>query len=199
MAWFNRTFGYKVSGIEYAEAAASTTRKNLGVQEVQADVLVQDFLTWDIEPGKFDVVFSAGFIEHFRDVNPVMTRICSLSRQFVVTIVPNLDGINGGILKALNPDIYAQHNPIDVSMLEALHARCGMRTLFCDYVGGVQLRRPGADFRFIREHRYWGRVVHAPIIAFNRASMSLGRLLKYTPRSKMLSATLMYIGDKPEG
>lgn len=199
MAWFNRTFGYKVSGIEYAEVAASTTRRNLDVQGIQAEVLVQDFRTWDFEPGAYDVVFSGGFIEHFRDVSPVMTRLCGLSRHFVVTIVPNLDGINGGILKAFNPDTYAAHNPIDVSTLEALHARCGMRTLFCDYVGGIQLRRPGADCRFIREHRYWGRAVHAPIIAFNRASAILGKFLKYAPRSKRLSPGLMYIGDKPEG
>lgn len=198
MAWFNTAFGYKVSGVEYAEIAAATAKKNLASQGVQGDIIVEDFFTWDSEPGKYDVVFSSGFIEHFRDVSPVMERLCRLSSRFVVTVVPNIYGVNGAIRKVFNPKGYAEHVPIDIPALEAIHAQCGMRTLFCDYVGGAQFIRPGANRQWIIEHRYCSRVLHAPVVAFNRLSLSLGRHLNYTLRSKMLSATLMYIGEKPE-
>lgn len=198
MAWFNKTFDYKVSGVEYAEKAAAMTTKNMKVQGIDAAVLVGDFFAHDFSQ-KYDVVFSRGFIEHFRDMSPVVERICSLSKRFVVTIVPNIYGINGAIRKVFNPRGYAEHNPIDVPMLKSLHAQCGMKTLFCDYVEGVQFIRPFGHYRFIKEHRYCEHIVHAPVIAFNRLSATTGDFLSYTPRSQMLSASLMYIGSKQEG
>lgn len=203
MAYFNRQFGCQVSGIEYAEIAASITRKNLDMQGVQAEIFVQDFLSWGFEPRKYEVAFSAGFIEHFRDMAPVMERICSLSNRFVVTIVPNLYGINGVIRKLFSPKNFTEHIPIDVSTLEALHAHCGMRKLFCDYVGGVEFVPPGAGSRFFREfyreHRNCARIIYGPVSMFNRLSMNLARILKHTPNSRMFSNTLMYIGEKAKG
>ena len=196
MAYFDREFGYHVSGLEYAEVAAAITRKNLDMQGVQGEILVQDFLSWEFELRRYEVVFSAGFIEHFRDVAPVMERICGLSSRFVVTIVPNLCGINGVIRKLFSPKNFAEHVPIDASTLEALHARCGMRKLFCGYVGGVQFVPPGDGSRFYREHRNWARIVYVPVVTLNQLSMKLGKILKYTPNSRMLSNILMYIGEK---
>jgi len=196
MAFFDREFGYDVSGLEYAEIAAAITRKNLNMQGVQAEILVQDFLSWGFEPCKYEVVFSAGFIEHFRNVNPVMERICGLSSRLVVTIVPNLYGINGVIRKLFSPKNFAEHIPIDISALEALHTHCGMRKLFCGYVGGVQFVPPGDGSRFYREHRNWARFIYVPVAIFNCLSLKLGIILKYTPNSRMLSNTLMYIGEK---
>ena len=60
MAYFNKTFGYRVSGIEYAEVAAATTVPNMNIQEIDADVHVGDFFTYDFSQKQYDVVFSGG-------------------------------------------------------------------------------------------------------------------------------------------
>jgi len=195
MAWFNRTFGYKVSGIEYAEKAAAMTIKNMEVQGIDADVLVGDFFAHDFSQ-KYDVVFSAGFIEHFRNMNPVVERICNLSKRFVVTIVPNIYGINGAISKTIRPGVYAEHNPIDVPTLELIHRNCGMKTLFCNYVGGLQCVLPGAQTAFFNKHKYCARAVNTPVHVLNRLSLEIGKLLCCTPRLRLLSTSLMYLGRK---
>ena len=99
MAYFSREYGYRVSGIEYAEAAATTTRRNMEMLAIDAEIMNQDFLAGSLPPGGYDVVFSSGFIEHFRDLSSVTERICTLSRRYVVTIVPNVYGLNGFISK----------------------------------------------------------------------------------------------------
>lgn len=196
MAYFNKRFGYRVAGLEYAEAAAETTKLNMKLLAIDADVFVQDFFTFDCAKSKYDIVFSAGFIEHFRDPSPVMDRIVALSRRYVVTIVPNLFGVNGFIGKTIQSKVYAEHILIDVPALDLLHVNCGLKTLFCDYVGGVRLIAPGAHNEFFNKHRYCARIVNKPAGVFNRLSMSMGAFLHYIPRSRLLSDSLLYIGSK---
>ena len=198
MAYFHSTFGYSVSGLEYAEVAAETTKRNMHMQAIDAEVLVQDFFALDCDGNKYDIVFSRGFIEHFCDVSDVVERLCALSRQYVVTIVPNCLGVNGMISKTIRPKVYAEHNPIEASTLDLLHRNCGMETLFCNYTGGVRFVSPGAHNAFFSKHKTCARAVNAPVHVFNRLSMEAGKLLCYTPRLRLLSDSLMYVGRKRE-
>lgn len=196
MAYFSKHHGYSVSGIEYGEMAAATTRRNLEIQGITAEVLREDFFLADLPPSSYDIVFSGGFIEHFMDLPDVLRRICALSRRYVVTIVPNLYGLNGFISKKIRPGVYAEHNLIDVQLLEQLHADCGMKTLFCDYIGGARLIMPGAKNAFFEKHRWCARAVNAPVRFFNRLSSEISRALHWLPRNRFLSDSLMYIGKK---
>ncbi len=137
MAYFNNHFAYSVSGLEYAEVAAEATKKNMAMLAIDAVVLVQDFFTFDCVRQKYDIVFTAGFIEHFRNGSSVVQQICALSRQYVVTIVPNLYGINGFISKTIRPKIYAEHNPIDVTTLDLMHRNCGMEPFSAAHMAGA--------------------------------------------------------------
>ncbi|MFH1037837.1 MAG: class I SAM-dependent methyltransferase [PVC group bacterium] len=196
MAYFSRSHGYSVAGIEYGKEAADLTRRNMKMQGIPAEVLAEDFFRADIDPGSYDVVFSGGFIEHFRDLPAVVERICALSRRYVVTLVPNLYGVNGLISKAVRPAVYAEHTPIDRRLLERLHAGCGVETLFCNYVGGARLIMPGAKNAFFEKHRWCGRALNAPVRVFNRLSEAASRALGTIPRSRLLSDSLLYIGKK---
>jgi len=196
MAYFNKHFGYRVAGLEYAEAAAKATQLNMKLLAIDAEVFVQDFFSIDCTKSKYDIVFSAGFIEHFRDPLPVMDRIVALSQRYVVTIVPNLFGVNGCIGKTIQSKVYAEHIQIDVSALSGLHVSCGLKTLFCDYAGGARLIAPGAHNEFFNKHRYCARIVNTPAGVFNRLSTYVGAFLHYIPRSRLLSDSLLYIGLK---
>jgi hypothetical protein len=196
MAFFNKKFDYQVSGIEYAEDAASITLENLNLHGIQAEIFVEDFLSWDYHTRKYEVVFSAGFIEHFRDLAYVVEKICGLSSRYVVTMVPNLYGINGFIRKTFNSRGFAEHIPIDVHTLESLHKRCKVKTLFCDYVGGIQFVPPGDGSQFFRKHRNCAKLIYIPFIMFNLLSTQLWRYLQMTPNSRLFSNSLMYIGEK---
>ncbi len=55
---------------------------------------------------------------------------------------------------------------------------------------------PGAQTAFFNKHRYCARAINAPVRVFNRLSTEIGKLLCYTPRLRLLSNSLMYIGVK---
>lgn len=196
MAYFHQQFGYCVSGIEYEKKAAALTRRNMEIQNITAQVLAEDFFQSEISPGSYDIAFSGGFIEHFRDLPAVVGRICALSRNYVVTLVPNLYGLNGLISKTVRPAVYAEHIPIDRHLLESLHTANGLKTLFCDYVGGVRLILPGAKNAFFEKHRWCGRAVNGPVRVFNCLSETASRVLRLGPRSPLLSDSLLYIGTR---
>lgn len=196
MAYFNKNFGYKVCGLEYAEVAAEMTKKNLEMQEIDAEILVQDFFTYDCKQNKYDVVFSAGFIEHFTNTSSVVQRLCDLSGEYVVTIVPNLYGVNGFISKTIRPKVFAEHHLIDAKKLEQIHKEWDLETMFCNYVGGIRFIMPGEHTAFFKKHVNFARAVNIPVRLLNRLSMEIGRILHFTVRSKELSQNLMYIGKK---
>ncbi len=196
MAYFNNHFGYRVSGIEYAENAAGATKQNMEMLEIDADIIVDDFFSFDSNQNNYDVVFSAGFIEHFQDLALVMEKICALSNRFVVTIVPNCYGVNAFISKTIRPKVWAEHTPINVNMLDRLHTSCGIRTLFCDYVGGARLIMPGVHNDYFAKHKYCSRAVNLPVQVFNHLSENIGRFFHFIPRTRLLSASILYIGCK---
>nr|MBN2276137.1 class I SAM-dependent methyltransferase [candidate division Zixibacteria bacterium] len=196
MAYFHKCFGYRVAGLEYAEGAAEATKTNMKLLDIEASVFVQDFFTYDCEKNKYDIVFSAGFLEHFRDMSVVMNRICALSRKYVVTMVPNVFGINGFISKTIRPRVYAEHNTIDIPILKTLHMDCGMKTLFCDYAGGMRFIMPGAHHEYFTKHKCVAKAMNTPVKIVNYLSGRLSRIHVFTPRSKLLSESILYIGEK---
>jgi len=92
----------------------------------------------------YDVVFSSGFIEHFSNTAEVVEKLTNLvsSSGYIVTIVPNLYGINGFISKTFRPRVYYGHVRIALDKLKSMHEDCGTITLFADYVEGMHIIRP---------------------------------------------------------
>jgi len=153
MAYFNKYFGYSVSGIEYVEDAVATTQHNMEIQGIHADVLNLDFLEAEITAASYDVVFSGGSIEHFEDLSGTISKISILAKQYVVTIVPNLYGVNGFISKVIRPKVFYSHKRIDKNLLRRLHEESGLNTLFCDYAGGLQFIMPAAKTDFFDKNK----------------------------------------------
>jgi len=196
MAWFYKEFGYCVEGIEYAEVAAEVTKRNLDLQSIPATVHVADFFSDDILTRQYDIVFSAGFIEHFKDLASAVARHCAIASQYVVLMVPNVYGINGLISKTIRPKVYAEHNPIDKPLLWNLCVEAGLTPLFCDYIGGAQLIMPAAHRPFFRRHRVIARVLNLPVRIFNRVSSTTSQLFHITPRYRWCSSSILFIGTK---
>jgi SAM-dependent methyltransferase len=197
MGYFNKKFGYRVSGIEYAENAAEITKQNMKMQNIDAEVIVQDFLTFDCSRHSYNIVFSAGFVEHFQDTAPVVEKICSLSNKYVITLIPNCLGLNGFISKTIRPEVYAQHKVIDVPALESFHKNCGLKTLFCNYVGGARLIMPCKGV-FSNRHYHCAKAINLPVRIFNRLSSELSNRFKFVPRTMFFSESLMYIGCRQD-
>jgi len=198
MAFFNRHFGYSVSGIEYVDELVAITQQNMGMQGIHADILNLDFFQADLTPDSYDVVFSGGFIEHFEDLNVVVSRIAMLSRKFVITTVPNLYGLNGFVSRVVRPKVFYSHNRIEKKLLRNLHEESGLETLFCNYVGGLQLPML-SEAAFFDEKKRFIKHVNLPFRCFNLISRTISKYTNVYPRTRFMSAHLMYIGRKRVG
>lgn len=195
MAYFHRQFHYKVGGIEYVEPAAQATRRNMEMLNVPATVEVGDFFQLD-RPRSSDIVYSAGFIEHFEDLDGVVRRICSMARKYVVTLVPNFVGLLGLTNRLFNRPLYDAHRRIDATMLRNLHEKAGVTTLFCDYLGGIHFE-PLAIGPIFARHQKLARILNFPFRAANRVMRLMNDKAGFAPRTRLLTPAILYVGAVP--
>ena len=193
MAYFAKTFGMAVDGIEYVEDAASATRKNLAAKGLEGTVYDSDFFKF--RPSKkYDVVFSGGFIEHFEEPAEVVRRCVSMADYLCVTIVPNLFGLNGLISRVARPQVYSLHKAIDCEMLRRMHEMCGCETLSCRYVEGGKLIYPVREEHGYRCSAMAQRLINAPFKGLNGTAEFIGNKTGIWLDTKMLSRSLIYVG-----
>lgn len=196
MAYFNKQFGYSVAGIEYVEDATVATRQNMAIQGIDAQVFNLDFFEAEFSARSYDLAFSSGFIEHFKDLKGVVNKISFLAKQYVVTIVPNCYGVNGFISKIIRPKVFYGHKRIDRNLLRELHEYSGLETLYCNYVGGFQFIMPAAKTVFFDKNKLLTKTINAPFRIFNLMSRTFSKYTNLYPRTKFLVQSLLYIGKK---
>lgn len=196
LVYFHNRFGYHMNGIEYVDSAAELTRENMEYFGIKANIIQRDIFNCKPADYSMDIVFSAGFIEHFRNSEEIINLISSFSKDFVISIVPNLCGINGFISKTIRPSVYKGHKKINKAMLQQFHENAGLQTLFCDYVGALQFIRVAGYNQFFTKHKTLSLLINIPFGAFNWLSTTLSRLLGYYPRTPILSRIIMYVGRK---
>lgn len=135
MEYFYRRMGYTVSGIDYSSIAG--VREYLDQAGVKGYTLYDgDFL--EFRPGRtFDVVFSAGFVEHFDDYAAVIDLQASLvgAGGYLVIEVPNFRWLNKVLFRWLDRERFATHNlaVMDPRVLRDRVAQAGFVPLYCDY------------------------------------------------------------------
>lgn len=198
MAYFFQQFDCEVYGIEYAPDAAEITVKNLNYLQIPPNVIVQDFFNFETSD-YYDVVFSAGFVEHFEQPERVLERIIKLAAPdegIVVTIIPSMIGINRWISKTFRPEVAAKHFPISLQKLIKIHEKFGLRTEYCDYFGCLNILLPMEKNSFAKKHKSLSNFVNFPFRLWNKSSGLLMQLLKTYPKVRHFSSSIVYIGKR---
>lgn len=196
LSYFHRTFGCNCVGLEYVPSAAEATVRNMQMQGIPSNIIVGDFFDYTPPERRYPLVFSAGFIEHFDDLKSTVKRICEASERYVVTLVPNMFGINGLISRSLRQEVYDAHRKINTQMLQSLHEDAGLRTLFCDYIGGPKLIRLVKGYQLSKGIRL---MANSPVVLFNALSRSVCRGLDWYPRSSLFCSSMAYVGKISRG
>ncbi len=198
MAYFSRQFGFSVSGVEYVSGACAKTRENMERLSIAAKIYDTDL--FEFEPtSMYDIVFSAGFIEHFRDAKAVVARLAGLGNPrggFVITLIPSMEGLNRWISRTFRPRVAAGHFPIDLQQLIALHEKLGLHTLYADYVGGLEIRPPMKKNRFAADHTTMSFLVNLPFHLWNRAAKKMAKTTGIYPKIGWVTNSLLYIGRR---
>jgi SAM-dependent methyltransferase len=165
MWYFNRYFGYRPSGLEYVGWCCAHAQALLAAEGVAAELIEADLFTYDAtdESGKWDVVASSGFIEHFPDPAVPLDRHVRLLKRggYLVIVVPNHEHVYGAIMKRLSPEKYVTHNLMTLDdTVDALRRAGGCRVVHSGYIGRlgfwnccvyeVAKRRAGRAYPLVR-------------------------------------------------
>ncbi len=102
-------------GIEYTEDGVALNRHLFAVNGIDAEnVRCEDFFSDAIDDwrGKFDIVSSFGFVEHFDDTVAVLRRHLDLCQPggYIVVTIPKLHGPYYTWNKWFNPRVIETHN-----------------------------------------------------------------------------------------
>lgn len=139
----HRRFGFDVHGVELSDDGVVLNRRvfrEAGLDE--ARIMQADFFSDDFQrahAGRFDVVISRGFIEHFTDMEAVMRAHLSILRTGGVLVIsmPNLKGLNLGMAGFFHKETIPLHN-LSIMSPEAfgkLFDGRGLVTSFCGLYG----------------------------------------------------------------
>lgn len=142
--FFNKFRGYNVTLIDYF-INREIIEKVCKINEVEKEeVTLIEADLFDYTPvKKYDVVFSAGFIEHFDDTEFIVKKhvdfVCD--GGFVVIALPNFRGINGMLQKICDPDNLRAHNLgcMDISFLKENFLKNNLKPIYAGYYGRFAL------------------------------------------------------------
>lgn len=119
MYYFHHFFGLNVSGIEYAEKGVSIVRNNMKMLGIDAEIIAEDIFKYEIE-NRYDIVFSAGLIEHFYDasLSALIQKHKDLVKEvgYMILLIPNFQGWNYFYQKLINSKNSDIHN-LDIMQL----------------------------------------------------------------------------------
>jgi 2-polyprenyl-3-methyl-5-hydroxy-6-metoxy-1,4-benzoquinol methylase len=133
LAWVAHDLRADVSGLDYSERGLTFARQLFEALNLRADLRCEDLATTSFAPQSFDVVFSAGVIEHFDDPGPIVRRHVALVKPggTALITIPNYGGLYRRLQRHFDPDNLGIHNLtiMTPSALEALAPRESVRTV----------------------------------------------------------------------
>lgn len=138
-------FGYEPYGIEYSHSGFISTLETFRRYGFNtANVFESDFFDQEFQNrfrGKFDVVFSAGFIEHFDPPDEVLNLHVNLLKPsgYLICTIPNLFGLSYPFLWLCARDCLTAHNCklMSKSTFRRSFELLDFDIKFCGYVGAV--------------------------------------------------------------
>jgi SAM-dependent methyltransferase len=191
---FALRFGCVPSGVDFSEQGVSRTRENFEQwgyppeNVVRADVFDAAFQA--SVNGRFDVVVSGGFIEHFTGLRPVIDAHLGPLRPggLLVITIPNYQGLNYALGTLTVGQDYPLHN-FDIMKLKhfrSIFVLPHLQTLECRYFGGfdIGIFDTGASTLLLKSFR------RAQVL------LNLGFRMIPPPSLPWVSPFLIFIGRK---
>lgn len=139
-AYFRKYLGYEVSLLDFViapEVVAEVERVN-GLAPETIRCIEGNLLERSPSPD-FDVVFSAGFLEHFRETETLFSRHCDYLAPGGTLFIsmPNFRGVSGWVQMCLDPANYAAHNLecMEPALLRSLAEKAGLENVRVEYHG----------------------------------------------------------------
>ncbi len=200
---FAKRFNAIPYGVEYTSHGAEINRRLFQASGFPPDNVIEtDFFSEEFlssNKGRFDVVISRGFIEHFKDVDEVVLRHTELLKTggLLFILIPNLRGIYYPWTKLFNPAQLPLHN-IELMKLPNFKSAFdtpSLEMLRCSYFGTFSFWMFTAP-----AHAYWSNKLIRLLQILQRGINLLSRIIfrKNGFETSVFSPNLIYVGRKKE-
>lgn len=126
-----------VTGLDYSETGCAAAEQVLRRSKLQGQVVCADlFDPPDDLKSSFDILSSFGVVEHFSPTSDCLAACADFLKPggAMLTIVPNLAGLNGAGIKFFNPELHKIHVPLSAEDLRQAHVEAGLEVLECRYL-----------------------------------------------------------------
>jgi 2-polyprenyl-3-methyl-5-hydroxy-6-metoxy-1,4-benzoquinol methylase len=121
LAWVAKHLQAKVAGLDFVPEGIDIARQLFDSLGMAVDLRCEDIFSSTFTDSQFDVVYSAGFIEHFGDPGPMVRRHVELVKPGGVALItiPNYTGVYKRIQHYFDPGSLKIHN-LDIMSCKAL-------------------------------------------------------------------------------
>jgi SAM-dependent methyltransferase len=200
LAYLGRRQNCSVVGIDIEPTAAQLAVANVAGAGGQAEVLCRDAFSREENNdlnGRFDLVYSWGVMEHFDDPTERAAALIHYLRPGgrLLTIVPNLQGLNALLQLFADRERYDMHVIYDRNKLIRVHEAAGVKTLAADYVGFydayLSATRPQTPAKRQRSHKRLCWLLGMGSEAWCRTA---GKM--FAPEIKWLAPQIYYVGER---
>jgi SAM-dependent methyltransferase len=196
LPYFSKEFGFCVTGIDYSSLGCDQAKAILVKEGVEGEVMLADILFPPPQlVDRFDYVVSFGVVEHFEATDECLKSCGAFLKSggTMVTVIPNMNGLVGGLQKRLAREVYDIHVPLDAKALRRAHEVAGLEILRCEYFcflhfGVLNLNR-------IRQS-FLGLWLSRGLIAISAATWILERIGVRLPANKLTSPYVICVSTK---
>jgi SAM-dependent methyltransferase len=150
--------GARVAGVDFSRLGLDHVRRALALVGAPSDQIVEgDIADYARErAGEFDAVMSVGLVEHFDDLDEVVSWhfACARPGGRVLIVAPNLDSVNLAWARRTAPGLFSWHRPVSARQIAEVAGSVGGRDVSVSWIGGPRLfAYPEPDLRSARQHR----------------------------------------------
>jgi len=189
LIYFKQKFDCDVFGIDYSPVGCKLAEKNLALTKTNGTIICDDiFECKGLEKESFDVVFSAGFIEHFDRTEEVIARHIDFLKPGgkVIIGLPTMLGFHGFIFRVFNRELFYKHKQLTKKMVEECFSNLGIQIVESSYIGVIQLESGGKP-KYIQPLFY----------VLNKIFYVILRTRNMFFESQYVSPYIVVIGEKP--
>lgn len=127
-------------GVDYSESGCVLLSERTRMVDANVEVIHEDMFVENSQlHGSFDIAISFGVVEHFDDLGHVLAAKKRYLKHggVMFTIIPNMAGVLGTLVRRWNREVYDKHNPHDWDSFLLGHQQAGLDLASGGYLGST--------------------------------------------------------------
>lgn len=127
-------------GIDYSESGCALLSERTHMVDANVEVIHEDMFVENSHlHSSFDIAISFGVVEHFNNLGHVLAAKKRYLKQggIMFTIIPNMAGVLGTLVRKWNREVYDKHNPHDWDSFLLGHHQAGLDVVSGGYLGST--------------------------------------------------------------